>query len=311
MARYVRVDEFGGPEVLSIVRDERPQAGRGEVRVRVHIAGLNPVDYNIFHGGAAALRYEAVPPCGNGNDFSGITDEVGDGVAGLEVGDAVFGGKRMHAQADYVVVDATRIIKKPTALTFEEAGGLDIAGRAAWASVASLGLTEADTVLIGAAAGGVGILACQLALRAGATVIGTASPANHDFLRGLGVIPVTYGDGLVDRVRAVAPCVTAALDYNGAATIDAALDLGVSGSRINTIAARGHRAGAGITGVGGQAATIDDLSALATLIADGEIVLPIDRVFSLEQVQDAYRYLMAGHLRGKVVLATCQAGAFG
>jgi NADPH:quinone reductase-like Zn-dependent oxidoreductase len=304
MARYVRVDEFGGPEVLSIVHEEQPQAGRGEVRVRVHIAGLNPVDYKIFHGGPTARRYEAVPPCGNGNDFSGVIDELGDGVTGFEVGDAVFGGKRMHAQADYVVVDATRIIKKPASLTFEQAGGLDIAGRAAWASVSSLGLTAEDTVLIGAAAGGVGGLACQLALRTGATVVGTASVANHESLRGLGVIPVAYGDGLVDRVRMITPTVTAALDYNGAATIDAALELGVPATRINTIAARGHRAGAGITEVGGQAANIDDLSALATLIADGEIVLPIDRVFPLDQVQDAYRYLMAGHLHGKVVLAT-------
>ncbi|WP_105035928.1 NADP-dependent oxidoreductase [Cryobacterium aureum] len=304
MARYVRINEFGGPEVLSIVHDEQPQAGRGKVRVRVHVAGLNPVDYKIFHGGPAALRYEAVPPCGNGNDFSGLIDELGDGVTGFQIGDAVFGGKRMHAQADFLVVDATRILKKPAALTFEQAGGLDIAGRAAWASVASLCLTADDTVLVGAAAGGVGILACQLALRTGATVVGTASPVNHEFLRGLGVMPIAYGDGLVDRVLAAGLTVTAALDYNGAATIDAALDLGVPGTRINTIAARGHRSGAGVTEVGGQAADINDLEALATLIANGEIVLPIDRVFPLDHVQDAYRYLMAGHLRGKVVLAT-------
>ena len=304
MARYVRIDEFGGPEVLSIVHDEQPQAGRGEVRVRVLIAGLNPVDYKIFHGGPAAVRYEAVPPCGNGNDFSGVIDELGDGVTDFQLGDAVFGGKRMHAQADFVVIDATRILKKPATLTFEQAGGLDIAGRAAWASVASLGLSIDDTVLIGAAAGGVGVLACQLALRSGASVIGTASPVNHDFLRSLGVVPVAYGDGLVERVRAITPAVTAALDYNGAATIDAALELGVPGTRINTIAARGHRAEAGITQVGGQAADIHDLEALADLIAAGEIVLPIDRVFPLEQVQEAYRYLMAGHLRGKVVLST-------
>ena len=304
MARYVRIEEFGGPEVLSIVHEEQPQAGRGEVRVRVHTAGLNPVDYKIFHGGPTAVRYEAVPPCGNGNDFAGVIDELGDGVTGFQVGDAVFGGKRMHAQADFVVVDATRILKKPATLTFEQAGSLDIAGRAAWASVATLGLTAEDTVLIGAAAGGVGTLACQLALRTGATVLGTASPVNHDFLRDLGVVPVAYGDGLVARVRAITPSVTAALDYNGAATIDAALELGVPGGRINTIAARGHRSGTGISEVGGQAADIDDLRALATRIANGEIVLPIDRVVPLEEVQQAYRYLMAGHLRGKVALVT-------
>ena len=187
MARYVRIDEFGGPRVLRIEHDEQPQAARGEVRVRVHIAGLNPVDFKIFKGGPAAATYNAVPPCGNGNDFSGVIDQIGAGVTGFAVGDAVFGGKRMHAQADWVVIDASRIVAKPAALPFEQAGALDIAGRTAWASVRSLALTAADTVLVSAAAGGVGVLAAQIALRTGATVIGTASDANHAFLRELGI----------------------------------------------------------------------------------------------------------------------------
>lgn len=303
MARYVRCDEFGGPEVLHIVHDDPPQAAPGEVRVRVHAAGLNPVDWKILRGGPAAASYNAVPPCGNGNDFAGVIDQVSAGVTAFQPGDAVFGGKRMFAQADYLVIDPTRVIRKPAKLSFEQAGALDIAGRAAWASVRSLGLTSDDTVLVSAAAGGVGVLAAQLALRTGATVIGTAGPENHDFLRGLGVIPVAYGEGLVGRVRKVAPRVTAALDNHGPATIDAALKLGVPGPRINTIAARGHRTDAGITGVGGQAATLDDLAALAELIASGEIVLPIDSVYPLERVREAYEHLMAGHVRGKVVLA--------
>ncbi|MFC5928371.1 NADP-dependent oxidoreductase [Cryobacterium melibiosiphilum] len=303
MARYVRIDEFGGPRVLRIEHDEQPQAARGEVRVRVHAAGLNPVDWKIFKGGPAAATYNAVPPCGNGNDFSGLIDEVGAGVTGFAVGDAVFGGKRMHAQADWVVIDASRIIRKPAGLSFEQAGSLDIAGRTAWASVRSLGLTGADSVLVSAAAGGVGVLASQLALRSGATVVGTASEANHDFLRGLGVIPVAYGEGLLDRLRQAAPKYTAALDNSGPITIDVALKLGVPGPRINTIAARGHRADMGITGIGGVEAKLGDLAELADLIARGDVVLPIDRVFTLEQVREAYEYLMTGHARGKVVLA--------
>ncbi|KGJ79609.1 zinc-binding dehydrogenase [Cryobacterium roopkundense] len=303
MARYVMFDEFGGPDVLHIVHDGRPEAGRGELRVRVRFAGLNPVDYKILHGGEAAVRYNAVPPCGNGNDFSGVVDEVGDGVTGFVVGDAVFGGKRMQGQADWVVIDATRVIRLPDGLTFEQAGALDIAGRAAWASVRQLGLGADDTVLVSAAAGGVGVIACQLALRAGATVIGTASAGQHDFLRGLGVIPVEYGPGLVDRVRAVSDRVTAVLDYHGPETIDAGLTLGVPGARINTIAARGHRTGTGVTDVGGQAASLADLAQLAALIAAGAVVLPIDSVYPLEQVREAYARLMGGHLRGKIVLA--------
>ncbi|TFD50194.1 NADP-dependent oxidoreductase [Cryobacterium frigoriphilum] len=303
MARYVRIDEFGGPRVLRIEHDEQPQAARGEVRVRVHVAGLNPVDWKIFKGGPAAATYNAVPPCGNGNDFSGVIDEIGSGVTGFAVGDAVLGGKRMHAQADWVVVDASRIIRKPAALPFEQAGGLDIAGRTAWASVRSLALTPADTVLVSAAAGGVGVLAAQLALRAGATVVGTASEANHEFLRELGIIPVAYGEGLLARLRQAAPKYTAALDNSGPITIDVALKLGVAGPRINTIAARGHRADMGITGVGGVEAHPGDLAELADLIARGVVVLPIDSVFPLERVREAYEHLMAGHARGKIVLA--------
>ncbi|KFF60202.1 zinc-binding dehydrogenase [Cryobacterium sp. MLB-32] len=303
MARYVMFDEYGGPDVLRVVHNERPEAGPSEVRVRVRFAGINPVDYKIFHGGEAAVRYNAVPPCGNGNDFSGIVDEVGAAVTGFALGDAVFGGKRMQGQADWVVIDATRVVRMPAGLSFEQAGGLDIAGRAAWASVRSLGLGAGDTVLVSAAAGGVGVIASQLARRAGATVIGTASARHHEFLRGLGVIPVEYGPGLRDRVRAVTDDITAALDYHGTETIDAALSLGVPGARINTIAARDYRVGTGITTVGGQAATLADLAGLADLVAGGEVVLPIDRVYPLDEVRQAYEYLMAGHLRGKVVLA--------
>jgi NADPH:quinone reductase-like Zn-dependent oxidoreductase len=303
MARFVRIEEFGGPRVLRIEHEEQPQATHGEVRVRVHVAGLNPVDWKIFKGGPAAATYNAVPPCGNGNDFSGVIDEVGSGVNGFAVGDAVFGGKRMHAQADWVVIAASRIMLKPDGLPFEQAGSLDIAGRTAWASTRSLALTAADTVLVSAAAGGVGVLASQLALRAGATVVGTASEANHEFLRGLGVIPVAYGEGLLDRLRQAAPTYTAALDNAGPITIDVALKLGVPGPRINTIAARGHRADMGIAGIGGQDDRPGELSELADLIARGKVVLPIDSVFSLERAREAYERLMNGHARGKVVHA--------
>ena len=302
MARYVRFDEFGGIDVLHIVHEDPPSPAAGEIRVQVHSAGLNPVDWKILHGGPTAAAYHAVPPCGNGNDFAGVVDEIGSGVVEFDLGDEVLGGKRMFAQADYVITSADAVIRKPAGLGMDEAGSLDIVGRTAWATVHSLALTKKDTVLVSAAAGGVGVLAAQLATRTGATVIGTASEANHEFLRGLGIIPVAYGEGLVDRVRAVAPHLTAALDNNGPATIDAALKLGVPGSRINTIAARGHRADAGIQGVGGAQASLPELEKVAELIAAGDLVFPIDSVYPLERVRQAYEHLMAGHLRGKVVL---------
>ena len=303
MSRFVQFTEFGAPNVLRVVEVDPPQPGEGQVRVQVRCAGLNPVDYKLLAGGPAAASWGVTLPSGNGNDYSGIVDEVGAGVTGLTVGTAVYGGHRFFAQADFVVVSAETVIAKPERLSFEQAGALDIAGRAAIASVRSLHLSPSDTVLVSAAAGGVGVLASQLALRAGATVVGTASAGHHDFLRELGVIPVGYGDDLVADVRRLVPRVTAALDNNGAATIDAALELGVPGPRINTIAARGHKTELGVTGIGGQGVSRSDLAVLGELIAEGEVVLPIDSVFPLERVVEAYTRLVTGHLRGKIVLA--------
>ncbi|WP_166870640.1 NADP-dependent oxidoreductase [Salinibacterium sp. ZJ450] len=303
--RTVIFTEFGGPEVLQLVEVPPPTAGPGEVRVRVVIAGLNPVDAKIFSGGPSAERYGVTLPSGNGNDFAGVVDEVGRGVAGIQAGDRVYGGVRGFAQADFVITDAAHLLPLPPGLDLERAGALDIAGRTAWAAVRSLGITATDTVLVSAAAGGVGVLAAQLAVRSGATVIGTASEANHDFLRSLGVIPVSYGDGLAGRLRELAPDgITAVLDQNGRATIDVALELGVPASRINTIAAKTYRPELGMGTVGGPAAGREELAEMARLVASGEIRLPIDSIYPIERVQDAYRHLMAGHVRGKVLLAT-------
>lgn len=300
--RAVRYARFGAPEVLELVEVPDVQPGPGQVRVRVQAAGLNPVDYKIFHG-PAAEAYGVSLPSGVGHDFAGVVDRVGDGVVGFAPGDAVFGGKRNEALADFVVVDAVELLLlTPPGLATEVAGSLAVAGRTAWASVAAVGVSRADTVLVSAAAGGVGVLAAQLARRAGATVIGTAGPANHAFLRELDVIPVAYGDDLVERVRAIAPGpVTACLDNHGADTIDAALELGVPLARINTIAARGHR---GAVGAGAQQASTADLAQVALLLAEGELVLPIAAVFPLERAREAYERLETGHLRGKIVLVT-------
>ncbi|MEO8908103.1 MAG: NADP-dependent oxidoreductase, partial [Microbacteriaceae bacterium] len=297
MSRFVQYQQFGGPDVLETVEVEPPHPGVGRVRVRVLAAGLNPVDFKIFHGGAAADAYGASLPSGVGNDFSGVIDELGGGVTEWSLGDEVFGGSRHFAEADYVVVDGDTLCRKPAGLPFEVAGALAIAGRTAWASVHAIPLTDSDTVLVSAAAGGVGVLAAQLARAAGATVIGTASSGNHDYLRSLGVIPVEYGDDLAERIRAVAPQgITAVLDNHGPATIDTAIELGVPLERINTIAAHGY---AGVSAVGGAAATPEDLTHVAQLIADGELELPIDTIYPIERAREAYERLEAGHVRGK------------
>jgi NADPH:quinone reductase-like Zn-dependent oxidoreductase len=307
MSRFVQFDEYGSPENLKVVNVQPPWPGPGEIRVRVMAVGLNAVDYKALAGGPAVSAFGLTLPSGIAYDFSGFVDEVGEGVTGYTPGDAVLGSKPFEAAADFVIVPASgQLVHKPQALTFEVAAGLPVVGRTAMMSVASLGLDESDTVLVSAAAGGVGILACQLAIRAGATVVGTASVTNHEFLSDLGVIAVEYGEGLADRIRDVLPDgqqLTAALDNHGPETIDAALALGVPIERINTVAAYGPAA-RGASRAGGREATNEHLAEVAELIAEGELVLPIDSIFPIERAAEAYRRLAAGHVRGKIVLVT-------
>jgi NADPH:quinone reductase-like Zn-dependent oxidoreductase len=273
----------------------------------VRAVGLNAVDYKAMAGGPAVTAFGLTLPSGIGYDFSGFVDEVGPGVTRFTPGDAVFGSKPFEAAADFVIVEEDgQLVPKPPSLTFDVAGALAVVGRTAMASVSSLRLGESDTVLVSAAAGGVGILACQLALRAGATVIGTASAENHDYLSDLGVIPVAYGDGLKERILEAlhdGSSLTAALDNHGPETIDVALELGVPVERINTIAAYGPAA-RGAARVGGRQATNEHLAEIAELLAQGELVLPIDSIFPIERAADAYRRLATGHVRGKVILVT-------
>ncbi|WP_341952254.1 NADP-dependent oxidoreductase [Salinibacterium sp. TMP30] len=303
MFRRVTYSQLGGPEVLTISEVPEPHAGAGEVRVRVKFAGINPFDAKVFRGAATSTPQSVSFPSGNGNDFAGVVDELGDGVTGWSVGDEVLGGKGFSAQADYVVVPAAKLVRKPAALSWEQAGALDIVGRTAWASVESISLTSADTVLVSAAAGGVGVIAAQLAKLKGAKVIGSASESNHEFLRSLGIHPVAYGEGMVERILEISPeGVTAALDNNGRETVDAALALGAPADRINTIADYAAVDEYGTTGVGAAGATADDLAALSALVAAGTVQVPIEAVFPIEEVSAAYAKLMEGHSRGKIVL---------
>jgi NADPH:quinone reductase-like Zn-dependent oxidoreductase len=304
--RVVQFDEFGSRDYLRVVDKPKPWPGPGQILVRVMAAGLNLIDCKVYRDEAAAGRFGVTVPSGIGQEFSGFVEELGEGVTGFHVGEAVFGSAPFSAIADFTVAAEAAVFHKPDALTFEVAGGLTVAGRTAMASVASLGLNENDTVLVSAAAGGVGVLAAQLAVRAGATVIGTASEHNHDYLETLGLIPVEYGDGLVERVREVlddGDRVTAVLDNHGSDTIEAAIELGVPVDRINTIAAYGPAA-KGAAAVGGSSATSGDLDEIARLLAENELVLPIDSIFPIERAGEAFGRLENGHLRGKIVIVT-------
>ena len=307
MPRFVQFEEFGSHEFLHVVDRERPWPGPGQILVRVMAAGLNPMDYKAYRSEQVAGRMGVTLPSGIGQDFAGFVEDVGHGVTRFRPGDAVLGTAPFAAIADFVVVaEDGQVIEKPEPLTFEVAGSLGVVGRTAMASTASLGLREHDTVLVSAAAGGVGVLAAQLAVRAGATVLGTASEENHEFLETLGVIPVSYGEELADRVREVlddGDRVTAVLDNHGPDTIEAAIRLGVPPERINTIAAYGPAA-QGARTVGGSSVGNAELAEVARLLAENELVLPIDSIFPIERTAEAFGRLEAGHVRGKIAIVT-------
>lgn len=296
MSLAVKYAEHGDVDVLQVVEVPEPQADAGQVRVAVKAAGLNPYDSKARR----AVYGERTLPSGQGAEFAGVVDQVGDGVSGVSVGDEVLGWTSFAAQAEYVAVKADRVAPKPAALDWAVAGGIGLVGNTALRSTNSLSLGPQDTVLVSAAAGGVGLLAAQFARATGATVIGTASPSNHEFLRGIGVIPVAYGDGELQRLREAAPQgYTAMLDNHGRDSVLLGLELGIRPERINSIADSGEL---GIQNVGGGGKTAEELAWLANSVASGDLQFPILATFPLADVQEAYRLLETGHGLGKIVL---------
>lgn len=302
MTRRVVFSEFGDFSRLRVETGEEIHAGPSRVRVRVAYAGLNPVDLKILEGGQF-MRPGL--PSGNGNDFSGVIDEIGQGAEGFAVGDPVFGGRRFYAQADHIVVDPGTLTRVPAGLGLDVAGGLSIAATTAIAAIRAIAPAATDTVFVSGAAGGVGVLAAQFARATGARVIGSAGPANHEFLRSLGVEPVSYGESLWDGLRGLAPGgVDAALATRDIDEIKGLIDLGVPADRIDSIAAGQAAAGLGAKIDGSAAARPGDLEHVGQAIAAGAIVSPIDSVYTLDDVASAYRRLAGGHLRGKILLRT-------
>ncbi|MEU5320415.1 NADP-dependent oxidoreductase [Streptomyces sp. NPDC021056] len=304
MPRAVKFSRYGGPEVLEIAQVPRPVPGPGEVLVRVAVAPVNPGEAGIRQGVFADM-WPAAFPEGQGNDFAGWVADLGTGVADFSVGDEVIGYLPRAAQADYVVSPARLLTLKPSDISFETAAPLSAVGVTAWAAVNAVGVGATDTVVVSAAAGGVGSLAAQLARLRGATVIGTAGPDNAGFLRSLDVIPVQHGPGLTDRLRAAAPGgIDAFIDTFGQGNVDAAMALGVAPHRINTIADGRAVARYGVRHEAQEDAFSPQVVAeLASLVAKGLLVVPISRIYPLEQVQDAYRHVQQRHTRGKIVLS--------
>jgi NADPH:quinone reductase-like Zn-dependent oxidoreductase len=303
MPKAVRFDEYGGTDVLQVVEVPRPVPGPGQVLVRVKAAGINPGEAKIRKGLLHA-RWPAVFPSGQGTDLAGIVAGTGPGVTGSAAGDEVIGFTDNRAsQAEYVLVEAANLTAKPAGVPWEAAGALPVAGFTAYATVRAVALAPGDTVVVSGAAGGVGSIAVQLARRAGATVIGLAGEGNHGWLARHGVIPVAYGDGVAGRIRQAAAKVDAFIDTFGGDYVRIALELGVEPSRVDTIVSFGAVQQYGVKAEGNAAAaSAGVLAELAGLIAAGQLEIPVAAVFPLTEVQDAYRRLEQGHIRGKIVL---------
>lgn len=292
----------GGPEVLELVEVDTPEAGPGQVRVRVKAAGVQPVDLAVREGWTppgAKLTYPQVI----GNEFAGVVDQVGADVTEYSVGDEVLGFSTLGSYAEYVAVPVEQVTRKPENVPWEVAAGLSGAGQAAHTAIEVLGVGEGDTLLVHAAAGAVGTVAVQVARMVGATVIGTASEANHDYLRSLGAIPVTYGEGLVERVRALAPNgVDVSLDAAGAEGLRAAVELVADKNRIGTMVAFEIYEELGVRWLGSKRSP-ERLATLARLVSEGSLKIQVRRTYSLDQAADAHREVGTGHGRGKVVLS--------
>jgi NADPH:quinone reductase len=305
MSKAVRFDDYGGIDVLEVRDVVRPEPGPGQGLVAVRAAGINPSEGKI-RSGAVRQIFPATFPSGQGSDLAGVVEEVGPGVTGVAVGDEVIGYTDNRAShAEYVIVEAANLAAKPAGIPWEVAGSLFVAGVTGVATVRAVAPTAGEAVVIAGAAGGVGVFAVQLAVRTGARVIALASERHHAWLRERGAIPVVYGDGVSDRIVAAAEemPVVGFIDLVGDGYVELALELGISKDRIDTIVDFPAIAKYGVKGEGGAAAaSAATLSELAEAIAAGDLVVPVQRTYRLDEVRAAFTELEAGHLAGKIVL---------
>ncbi|MFG2867669.1 NADP-dependent oxidoreductase [Streptomyces sp. NPDC048338] len=297
-------EEFGGADVL---RHETgvavPEPGPGEVRVAVAAVGVNPVDHKRRHGWVEQF-YPTTFPAVPGLEFAGTVDALGEGVTGVAVGDEVLGWTKTGAYAQYALADL--FVPKPAGLSWEQAASLPVAGETAQRVLDLLGVREGETLLLHGAAGAVGSMAVQLAVASGVTVIGTASERNHAYLRSLGAVPVTYGEGLADRVRAAAPQgVDAVFDAAGHDTLPVSIELlGGERERIVTIAAvDAEEHGIVFSGLSAAPDVVRaGLTAQAGLAVEGRLRVTVAESFPLKEAARAQELSESGHVRGKLVL---------
>ena len=296
---------FGGPEVLDVVEVPEPKMFADQVRIRIKATALNPADL-VFQAGVVDALVDSFFPVIPGWDVAGIVAEVGNGTTGFKPGDEVIGFVRGAVQrhgtyAEQIAAEPRQLARKPANLDWGQAAGLPLVGLTAYQAVVHvLDVREGETLLVHGAAGGVGHLAVQIAAARGASVIGTASEPNHSYLRSLGAEPVTYGDGLADRVRALAPSgVDAVLDTAGRGGLAITRRIGTADVRAASVTNSNEHPGTmQVFAYLDQA----DLEALVELVDAGKLSVHVARSFPLDQAADAQRLLAEGHSGGKIVL---------
>ncbi|MFC9759766.1 NADP-dependent oxidoreductase [Streptomyces sp. NPDC056921] len=294
--KKVSFAEFGGPEVLQLIDAEEPHAGRGQIRIAVRAAGVNPVDWRIREGqvlGAHPIEL----PSGVGLDASGVVDEAGEGVEGVEVGDRVF-GEGSSTYAEFAVLSAWA--RMPEGLTFQEAAGYPSVVETALRIIREVGVQARQTLLVSGASGGVGSAVLQIARDRGITVIGTAGAANQDYLRSLGAVATTYGEGWVERVRELGH-VDAALDLAGSGVIRELVELTGDAQKVISIAdLAAPEFGVRFSGAAGSVP--EALVEAVGLISRGRLHLPVEKSYTLAEAAVAHIDSQAGHTRGRRVL---------
>lgn len=294
--KKVSFAEFGGPDVLQLTTAEEPHAGPGQIRVAVRAAGVNPADWRVREGQVLKAHPVALP-AGVGLDAAGVVDEVGEGVEGIAVGDRVF-GEGADTYAEFAVLTAWAVM--PEGLSFEEAAGYPSVVETALRVIREVGVRPGQTLLVSGASGGVGSAVLQIARERGIAVIGTAGAANQDYLRSLGALATTYGDGWVERVRRLGR-VDAALDLAGSGVIRELVELTGDPQKVISIAdLTAPELGVRFSGVAGSVPQA--LAEAAALIARGKLHIPVEKAYTLAEAAAAHTDSQAGHTRGRRVM---------
>ena len=305
MARFVQFGEHGGTDRLELVEGPDPEPGPGQVRLAVKAAGVNPFDWKVLHGYIPGMPQQL--PAGLGSEVAGVVDALGEGVASLAVGDEVLGQPAGPSYGTSALARADALVPRPSEVPWEVAGSLGVGAGTSWTVLELLRLREGETLLVHAAAGGVGTFAVQLAIARGARVVGTASEGNHELLRSWGATPVRYGAGLAERVREVAPQgIDAALDASGRdEEVEVSVELTGRPERVLTIARFGNLPEGVIAHQGGGRGDARVAFAeVVELIRAGRLQVPIAATYPLEEAGAALDASEHGHHAGKIVLVT-------